>query len=379
MRNSVLILGFAALVCGVPGLAAAQQAPALQIQNGKVEARSGANIDRELAAVAPLSNNEPVWLAWRAPMVDGDRDMCSWYSDRFSSTRGWYMEDGMTYISSSGVLTSSPERQPIAQPKGPLPLEAGTRVVVLARIVGGKVERLRTIGDDCPVDASGRTVYSLDAVTPAESLRFLTALAQTGPTDRSMYENDRQVASSAVRAIGYHRDAAADPALDRIATDHRDSSVRRQAASTLVSLRGAHGVGTVSKLLAGTRDVEERRSLTGVLGSSRDASVVPVLRNLLSDPDTNVRSEAIYYFIQRGGLAVVPEALRAAAAEKVDTVRTRAISSIGRLPNDAGVPQLLELARATGTDAAMRKAAVSALSQSKDPRAVAYMEELLKR
>ena len=34
-----------------------------------------------------------------------------------------------------------------------------------------------------------------------------------------------------------------DTALDRIATEHRGTSVRRQAASTLTSLRGAHGVG----------------------------------------------------------------------------------------------------------------------------------------
>ena len=375
MRASLLVLTFA-IVAPVAGW---QQSapPAPQIQNGKVERRPGANIDREIAAASPTNATEPSWVAWRAPMVEGDRDMCSWYSDRLGTTRGMFLDDGMVYVSNSGVI--NPDRPQITPPKGPIPLEAGTSVVVLARLVGSRVERLRTVGDDCPMDAGGRTVYWLDNVTPGESIRFLAALAQAGPVDRSMYENDRRVAENAVRAIGYHRDPSADAALDRIATEHREVSVRRQAASTLTSLRGAHGVATVLKLIPSAKDTEERRSLTSALGQSRDASAVPALRNLMGDEDPTIRSEAVYYFIQRGGIAVVPDALKAVAADKSDSVRKRAISSIGRLPADAGVPQLLQIARAASTDAVSRKEAVNALSQTKDPRAIAFMEEILKR
>ena len=375
MRAAILILSLAIVV----PVAAGQQsaAPAPQIQNGKVERRPGTNIDREIAAASPASATEPSWVAWRAPMVEGDRDMCSWYSDRLGSMRGTFIDDGMVYVSNTGVVNS--DRPQITAPKGPIPLEAGTNVVVLARLVGGRVERLRTVGDDCPMDAGGRTVYWLDSVTPAESIRFLTALAQAGPTDRSPVDAERRVAETAVRAIGYHKDPSADAALDRIATEHRESGIRRQAASTLTSLRGAHGVATVTKLLTTTKATDDRRALTSALGQSRDASAVPALRNLLADEDANVRSEAVYYFIQRGGIAVVPDALKAVAADKNDNVRKRAVSAIGRLPADAGVPQLLQIARAASTDVVSRKEAVNALSQSKDPRAIAFMEEILKR
>ena len=377
MRAVILILSLAIVVPVAGWQQSAQPAP--QIQNGKVERRPGTNIDREIAAASPASATEPSWVAWRAPMVEGDRDMCSWYSDRLGTTRGMFIDDGMVYVSSAGVVNPSPDRPQISQPKGPIPLEAGTGLVVLARVVGGRVERIRTVGDDCPMDAGGRTVYWLDNVTPAESIRFLAALAQAGPTDRSMYENDRRVAENAVRAIGYHRDPSADVALDRIATEHREVSVRRQAASTLTSLRGAHGVATETKLLTGSKVPDERRALTSALGQSRDASAIAALRTLMGDEDANIRSEAVYYFIQRGGIAVVPDALKAVATDKSDNVRKRAISSIGRLPADAGVPQLLQVARAASTDAVSRKEAVNALSQSKDPRAIAFMEEILKR
>lgn len=377
MRRTVLILSLAVVLPAGAAWVRAQQAPAPQIQNGKVETRHGTSIDREIAAVSPNNATEPAWIAWRAPMVDGDRDMCSWYGDRLSVTRGMYMDDGMVYVSNTGII--DPQRPQIAPPKGPVPLEAGTGVVILARLIGGRVERLRTVGDDCPMDAGGRNVYWLDSVTPAESVRFLTALSQAGPTDRTMYENDRRVAETAVRAIGYHRDASADPALDRLAAEHRDSGVRRQAASTLTSLRGAHGVSTVTRLLSTAKETEERRALTSALGQSRDASAVPALRSLVGDQDPNVRAEAVYYFIQRGGLAVVPDALKMVAADKVDNVRRRAVAAIGRLPGDAGVAHLLQLAKDTSTDALIRKEAVTALSHSKDPRAIAFMEEILKR
>ena len=60
------------------------QAPAPQIQNGRVDVRPGAAIDREIATASPKSSTDPIWIGWRVPMVPGDRDMCGWYSDRLA-------------------------------------------------------------------------------------------------------------------------------------------------------------------------------------------------------------------------------------------------------------------------------------------------------
>ena len=236
-----------------------------QIQNGRVETRSGAAIDREIAAVSKPGAGDPVWIAWQVPMVDGDRDMCGWYSDRLSTIRGVYVDD-VTVID-AGSLVARPARPAITAPSGPIPLEAGTNLVVLARLVDGRVERLRLVGGDCPMDAGGRTVYWLPAVAPGESLRFLNSLTHAGAPDKTLPEVDRRVAESAVRAIGYHRDAAADAALDQLALNHRDVNVRRQAASTLASLRGAHGVATVVRMIGAVTEADERRSLTSTLGN----------------------------------------------------------------------------------------------------------------
>ena len=367
-RLTTVLIGF-----GLVATVVAAQSQTPRIVNGRVEARTGTAIDREIAAASPAASADPVWVAWRAPMIKGDRDVCGWYSDARYSVRGSFLEDELR--TSNFELRTSALATP---PTGPVPLEAGTNVVVLARVIGGQVERLRTVGDDCPMDAGGRVVYWLSNVTSAESIRYLTSLTKPAASDRAMSDPERTVVSSAVRAIAYHADAAADSTLDQIAASHVDASVRRQAARSLADFRGAHGVATVVRLIGTEKDAEVRRSLVTSLGASRDASAIEALRPYLKDADAKIRAEAAYYFVQRGGTAVLPEALRIISSDSDDTVRRRTVSSIGRLPGDTGVPTLIQLVR-TNTNDVVRKEAVSALSQSKDPRAVALMEEILKK
>ena len=51
--------------------------------------------------------------------------------------------------------------------------------------------------------------------------------------------------------------------------------------------------------------------------------------------------------------------------------------ALSQLPKDDGVPKLITVAR-TNTNAVVRKEAMFWLGQSKDPRAVAFFEEVLK-
>jgi hypothetical protein len=368
MKRTILFLLASAFA-----LPASAQQP--QIQNGKVEVRKDTAIDRAIAGVPAGGPDQAAWVAWKVPMVDGDRDLCSWYSDRSGTVRGTYLDQGVVTVVSD-TLVSNPRPQ-IAAPTGPVPLEGGTNLVVLARVIQGKVERLRMIGDDCPLDAGGRTVYWLDSVTSAESLRYLTTLVRAGGPDRAPFDQEPSHAQNALRAISYHRDAAADAALEQFATDARDANLRRQATSYLGSMRGARGAATLAKFLASEKDLDARRHLVASLGQSRDAGAVETLRGLLRDPEVRVRSEAAYYYIVRGGAAVLPEAQKLLASETVDSVRTRIVSAIGRLPADTSIPALLQLARSD--NAVIRKQATTALSQSKDPRAVAFMEAILKR
>jgi HEAT repeat protein len=58
-------------------------------------------------------------------------------------------------------------------------------------------------------------------------------------------------------------------------------------------------------------------------------------------------------------------------------VKRRAVSALQQLPNGEGIPLLIQLAR-TSHNPEVRKQAMSSLAQSRDQRAIAFFEEVLK-
>ena len=61
-----------------------------------------------------------------------------------------------------------------------------------------------------------------------------------------------------------------------------------------------------------------------------------------------------------------------------DEVKKKAVFALSQLPADEGVPRLIQVAR-TNKNPAVRKQAMFWLGQSKDPRALAFFEEILVR
>jgi len=75
---------------------------------------------------------------------------------------------------------------------------------------------------------------------------------------------------------------------------------------------------------------------------------------------------------------VVPDVVALIQKEPTPNVRQRAVSGLGQMPNDGGLTALIQLAR-TSTDTTVRKEAVTQIGRSKDPRAVAFLQEIIGR
>ena len=58
-------------------------------------------------------------------------------------------------------------------------------------------------------------------------------------------------------------------------------------------------------------------------------------------------------------------------------IRKKAVFALSPLPKDEGVPKLIEVA-GTHRDAAVRRQAMFWLGQSRDPRALAFFEQVLR-
>jgi HEAT repeat protein len=300
-------------------------------------------------------------------MVTGDRQLCSNWSDGYTFVRGETLER---------VYGTRPVSLP--PPGGPARLEAGTSLVVLARVVDGRLERIRTIGDDCPVDAGGATIRWLTGtgVSPSASVRFLDELTRAAALNVS---TNRRLAEAAISAIGLHQDPSALPVLDRLSSPATtDGSLRRQAVSGLATHRGAAGFDRVVALIKGERNRDLRRSFVSSLAQSPHERTADVLLEIArTDADAGVRGEAVARYIRRAGQPALATALSILDTDPDDEVRRRIVSGIGTLPEPVAAPALVRLAR-SHPSVVVRKEAVASLGRFNDPQARALLEELLR-
>jgi hypothetical protein len=358
----LIVLALTVAGHGALGLSAAEgQRP--NIQNGRVETRAATSIATEVAAVGTSAT--PVWVAWSVPMVAGDRHLCSNWSDGYTFVRGETLE-----------RTDGSRPTPLAPSSAPVRLEGGTSLVVLARVIDNRLERLRSIGDDCPVDAAGATIRWLTGIAPAESVKYLDGLTRVATLNVSA---TRRLAEAAVSALGFHGDPSALPVLDRLSsTATPDGALRRQAATALAAHRGVQGFDRVVALIRSERGRDLRRSFVGALALSPHEQATDMLLEIArTDADAVVRGEAAMRYIRRAGRPALSTALAMLDKDPDDEVKRRVISGIGSLPETVAAPALIQLGR-THPNVVVRKAAVSALGRFSDPQARALLEELLR-
>ena len=337
------------------------QTPA--VQHATVETRAVTTLARDVAASGRAAN--PTWLAWRVPMVPGDRDVCSSWRDDVAAVRGTLLEP------TTGVERPSfPPRS-----SSTATLENGTTLIVLVRVIDGQVERLRTASDDCPLDAGGRPFVSLTGVTAPASVAYLETLVRPSMLDTDPGE---RVARSAIGALALHGDASADAPLAALLAPGTHSSLRSEAATWTARARGATGIDRLLGLLRAEPEPSFRRTLVNAIGQARSARASAALRDIArTDMDASARGEAIYWYAQLAGEPGIQEVVAMLQAEKEEAVQRRALSGLARLPGYVGVPPLIQLARST-QNARLKVNAVRALGESSDPRAKAFMTELLK-
>jgi HEAT repeat protein len=324
---------------------------------------------------------DPYWIAYAVPVVDGDRVMCCWSS---SSGTTW-IEGGVAIRTGGdaccGACSIEPGRNDGINISSrdlatqPVQLEA-SRFTVFYRIVSGAVERVRVFSEDCGLDAGGRAVQWLDDVKPQESVALLMSFMPAAPDD-SASRSDRVVDAS-ITAIALHADAAADTALETLVARDRPDRLRKKAAFWLGQARGRRGFDTLRRLVADDPSPAFRKSAVFALSQSREAEAVPTLIQLAKrDPSPEIRGEALFWLAQKAGRRAAEAITDAIENDPETDVKKRAVFALSQLPKDEGVPLLIRIAR-DNRNPAVRKQAIFWLGQSRDPRALAFFEEVLK-
>ncbi len=359
------VVATAAALLALPAAASAQR-----ITNGRVERVAVTRaLAGEITALASRSS-EPFWVGYTLPVVAGDRVMCC-FSSRgadgmvFTTGRGSDAEcTGCSLEPSGGGPAAA-----AAASGGPVQLEGATEFLVMARVAGGTVGKIRTFSADCPLDAGGRTVYWLTGVTPAASFAWLTDFVREG--------NRRS--GPAIAAVAMTAGPDADRVLDRLVATGQPAKVREQAAFWLGEARGRHGFDTLRRLIATDPNDDVRKRAVFALSRSDQPEMVDTLIALARDDrNPRVRGEALFWLAQEAREKAVGPISDAIANDPDTAVKKRAVFALSQLPKDESVPRLIEVAR-TNRNPEVRKQAMFWLGQSKDPRALEFFQEILGR
>jgi hypothetical protein len=353
--------------------ASAQTSGAPQVTNAQIETHAVSGSLENTVRGITSSQTTAAWVGYSVPMTaagDGRRIMMccgNWNSDY------GVQNCGPCVLESTRGMNMSETDRPVTN-SGPVKLEGPTTMFVLLRVADHKIGRVATYTEDCQIDAGGLHFTWLTGVNPAESVALLaTIVADTNYSARE----GRDPGDSAIRAIAMHGDASADRALASFVAADRPEALRSKTAFWLGNARDRSGLEVLKRMAKSDTSPTVRDQVTFALSQSREKEALDELvRMAKEDESVRVRGQALFWLAQKAGDRAIG-AISSAIENDPDTeVKKKAVFALSQLPRDEGVPLMINVAR-DNKNPAVRKQAMFWLGQSKDPRALAFFEQVL--
>jgi hypothetical protein len=296
------------------------------------------------------------WTSWEEPAVDGAPAWCCYRNGE----------------------ANGPAREAcrLDEPDGGYNVrndETTSAVKVYVKTTGGRIERLRVLSADCPVETKTPVQHQY-GVLPEESVRWLSSQVTWNDSDAMTH---RPLGESALAALGMHRGNAARDALARYSRDP-NLETRKWSVFWLAMLRGAEGAEITSSVMFNDEDVRVREHAAFALSQSHTSRVAPDLVKLgNTDRSSQVRAKA-WFWLAHTGAPESEQAIGAALRKDSDHgVQEQAIFALSRLPGERAARALIAAAEDRALPREVRKKAVFWLSQSRSEAAQAYLEKVL--
>jgi HEAT repeats len=353
LAAAVFVLATASIAAGAP------------LAGAKIE--KSASSDLAAAVRAAAAGKGPAWIGYSVRAI-GSHHVCC----------GNWNGSGPCGGGSCALESSSGEGFSISDGDD-CHADPGALGVFLKIGRAGRAERVRVFSESCAVDAAGVSIAWLDRVAPAESVAFLESLVVRPRTESRDDEPDREPWSRAVTAIALHDDPSADAALERFVSPASPEPVRAKTVFWLGNARGNRGYEALRRLAREETSDSVRKKVTFALSQSPvPAAVETLIAMAKNDASSKVRSQALFWLAQKAGRKAA-ETIQDAIRDDPETeVKKRAVFALSQLPADESAIELIRVAR-TNRNPAVRKQAIFWLGQSKDPRALQYLEEVLSR
>lgn len=371
MSMSFKVIASGLLTATALAVGVAAQQP--RIENGTVNTQpAGTPFPASFRALVS-SQTGVTWIGYAVPVIDREHTMCCFDSGGTSSRGAATGCCGACRLENSSGTNFSTRNAPVTTASGTVKLEGSDRMVVLFRVAEQKLDKVRVFSEDCQLDAGGRPVQWIENVRPADSIALLESVTGLDGDLKG------RIADGAITAIALHQDAAADASLERLVAPAQPEAVRKKVTFWLGHSRGRRGFEALRRVMREDPSVEVRKSAIFGLSQSSVPETFDVLVNIArADGEPRLRSEALFWLAQKAGQKV-----SATIAERIDEdpdteVKKKAVFALSQLPKDEGVPLLIKVAR-TNSNTEVRKQAMFWLGQSRDPRAVDFFSEVLRK
>lgn len=311
------------------------------------------------ASAADLNPPRDGWASWEVPAVEGAPFVCCWsnWDDRRDARQPCKLDSQQSYGTRD---------------------DDGTTVAVriYARLKDGKVEKLKAVASDCPVQ-TGTPVQELGNVTADDSVRWLMAQARQAGANSSARES---VLEHSLAAIGLHRGDVAGNALTAFARDDAQVEIRKKALFWMAMLRGTSGAQITSSLMFSDPDPEFRQHAAFALSQSKSPRIAADLIRLGdTDKSGEVRAQSWFWLAQTGAIEAETAISSALRKDADSRVREQAIFALSQLPGERATTALIAVAEDQELTREQRKRAVFWLSQSESDAAQKYLENVLAR
>jgi HEAT repeat protein len=339
------------LICLLAASAALAQNWQPNITNSRFASRK---FSGDLASDLRATTSSPAWFGYAVKTTSHDRNNCCWGD---SNQCGCRLEGGR-----GTVLNNS-------QSNTPVPLEGSDAVAVLFRVVSGSVDKVRMYSISCPLDAGGLPFIWLTGVPGNASLMYLQKLVSVNPSDG--------VLDGAILAIAQHDDPEADNVLNQLTRPAQSERTREKATFWLGASRGSRGLAILKNIVQNDPSEHIRDKAVFALSISKEPEALDSLIHAArSDSSPHIRRQAIFWLAQKAGTRA-SSTITAAIQNDPDTqVKKQAVFALSQLPREEGIPKLIDIARSQ-RNREVRKQAFFWLGQSQDPRALAFIEEVL--
>jgi HEAT repeat protein len=234
-------------------------------------------------------------------------------------------------------------------------------------------------GPGCTLDAGGVPFEWLTGVEADESVAFLGKLAASGAVLHDNGDHRAHLTDESLVALSMHATPKATEVLASLAAPGNSNYLREKAAFWLGAQRGHDGLVALRQILQSEQDSKVRQKLVFDFSINSDPAAIDDLIQLAkSDADSRVRGQALFWLAQKAGKKAVGALNASIENDPNFEVKKKAVFALSQLPKEESVPQLVHVAD-TNADFAIRKEAIFWLGQTNDPRAIAYIEQVLKR